>query len=52
MRILDDRYSRERLCLDPAPGLARHDARTQTIRKWTGLTDGRIRKGLFTLPDI
>jgi hypothetical protein len=43
MRITDDRYSRERLCLDLALRFLRHEARTQTIRMWTGLTDDRIR---------
>jgi hypothetical protein len=43
MRITDDRYSRERLCLDLALRFLRHEARTQTIRTWTGLTDDRIR---------
>jgi hypothetical protein len=43
MRISDDRYSRERLCLDLALRFLRHEARTQTIRKWTGLSDDRIR---------
>ncbi len=43
MRISDDRYSRERLCLDLALRFLRHEARTQTIRAWTGLTDDRIR---------
>jgi hypothetical protein len=43
MRISDDRYSRERLCLDLALRFLRHEARTQTIRNWTGLTDDRIR---------
>jgi hypothetical protein len=43
MRISDDRYSRERFCLDLALRFLRHEARTQTIRKWTGLTDDRIR---------
>jgi hypothetical protein len=40
----DDRYSRKRLCLDLALRFLRHEARTQTIRTWTGLTDDRIRK--------
>ena len=44
MRISDDRYSRERLCLNLALRFLRHEARTQTIRTWTGLTDDRIRK--------
>jgi hypothetical protein len=44
MRITDDPYSRERLCLDLALRLLLHEARTQTIRMWTGLTDDRIRK--------
>jgi hypothetical protein len=43
MRISDDRYSREWLCLDLALRFLRHEARTQTIRTWTGLTDDRIR---------
>ena len=43
MRISDERYSRERLCLDLALRFLRHEARTQTIRTWTGLTDDRIR---------
>lgn len=43
MRISDDRYSRERLSLDLAIRFLRHEARTQTIRAWTGLTDDRIR---------
>lgn len=44
MRISDDRYSRDRLRLDVAIWFIRHDARTRTIRQWTGLTDDRIRK--------
>ena len=43
MRISDERYSRERFCLDLALRFLRHEARTQTIRTWTGLTDDRIR---------
>jgi hypothetical protein len=44
MRISDDRYSRERLCLQVALRFLEHEARTQTIRAWTGLSDDRIRK--------
>lgn len=44
MRISDDRYSRDRLRFDLALRFMRHEARTHTIRKWTGLTDDRIRK--------
>jgi hypothetical protein len=44
MRITDDRYTRDRLRLDLALRLIRHEARTRTIRDWTGLTDDRIRK--------
>jgi hypothetical protein len=44
MRISDDRYSRDRLRLDLALRFIRHEARTHTIRAWTGLTDDRIRK--------
>jgi len=44
MRVTDDRYSRDRLRLDLAIRMIRHEARTCTIRSWTGLTDDRIRK--------
>lgn len=44
MRISEDRYSRERLSLQLALRFLEHEARTQTIRAWTGLTDDRIRK--------
>jgi hypothetical protein len=44
MRISDDRYSRDRLRHDLALRMIRHEARTCTIRTWTGLTDDRIRK--------
>ena len=55
MRISDDRYSRDRLRLDLALRFIRHEARTHTIRAWTGLTDDRVRKlyrsYLFDTPD-
>ena len=44
MRVSDDRYSRDRLRLDLALRFIHHEARTHTIRAWTGLTDDRIRK--------
>jgi hypothetical protein len=44
MRISDYRYNRDQLRLDVALQLIRHEARTRTIRQWTGLTDDRIRK--------
>jgi len=44
MRISDDRYNRDRLRLDVAMHFIRYEARTHTIRQWTGLTDDRIRK--------
>jgi hypothetical protein len=44
MRICDDRYSRDRLRFDLALRFIQHEARTRTIRQWTGLTDDRIRK--------
>jgi len=44
MRISDDRYHRDRQRLDVAVRFIEHEARTQTIRQWTGLTDDRIRK--------
>ena len=44
MRISDDRYSRERARMELALRFLAHEARTQTIRAWTGLSDDRIRK--------
>jgi hypothetical protein len=44
MRISDDRYSRERARMELALRFLRHEARTRTIRTWTGLSDDRIRK--------
>jgi len=44
MRLMDDRYSKDRARLELALRFLRHEARTQTIRAWTGLTDDRIRK--------
>ena len=44
MRVTDDRYNRDRLRLETALRLIGHEARTQTIRRWTGLSDDRIRK--------
>jgi hypothetical protein len=44
VRISDDRYSRERARMELALRFLRHEARTQTIRVWTGLSDDRIRK--------
>ena len=44
MRITDHRYTRDRLRLDLGLRLICHEARTSTIRSWTGLSDDRIRK--------
>ena len=44
MRICDDRYRHERARMELALRFLRHEARTQTIRAWTGLSDDRIRK--------
>lgn len=44
MRVSDDRYTRDRERFDLALRLIRHEARTLTIRQWTGLSDDRIRK--------
>ena len=44
MRISDNRYSRDRFRFDLAMRFIRHEARTHTIRAWTGLSDDRIRK--------
>jgi hypothetical protein len=44
MRIHDDRYSRDQRRFELAMRFIQHEARTHTIRAWTGLTDDRIRK--------
>lgn len=44
MRIYDDRYERDRLRLHVALRFIQLEARTRTIRLWTGLSDDRIRK--------
>lgn len=44
MRISDDRYNRDRQNMEVAVRLIQHEARTLTIREWTGLSDDRIRK--------
>ena len=44
MRITDDRYSRDTARMNLAIRLIRLEARTRTIRSWTGLSDDRIRK--------
>ena len=44
MRITDDRYTRDRQRFDLAMRMIGHEARTRTIRIWTGLSDDRIRK--------
>jgi Flagellar transcriptional activator (FlhC) len=44
MRVSDDRYTRDRQRLDLALRMIQHEARTYTIRHWTGVSDDRIRK--------
>ena len=44
MRVSDDRYTRDIRRIDLALRLIRLEARTHTIRQWTGLSDDRIRK--------
>jgi hypothetical protein len=44
MRISDNHYNRDQVRIDVAIRFIRHEARTRTIRQWTGLTDDRIRK--------
>jgi hypothetical protein len=44
VRISDDRYTRDRARIDLALRFIQYEARTRTIRLWTGLTDDRIRK--------
>ena len=47
MRATDNRYRGERNRFELAMRMIRHEARTGTIRYWTGLSDDRIRK-LYT----
>lgn len=47
MRATDDRYRGERAKFELAIRMIEHEARTGTIRYWTGLSDDRIRK-LYT----
>lgn len=44
MRITDDRYQRERAHHELALRMISHEARTCTVRAFTGLSDDRIRK--------
>jgi hypothetical protein len=44
MRIHDDRYNRDLRRFEVAMRFIQYEARTHTIRLWTGLTDDRIRK--------
>ena len=44
MRIHDHRYNRDQRRHEVALRFIQHEARTHTIRTWTGLTDDRIRK--------
>ncbi len=41
---MNERYARERAQVDLALSMIRHEARTNTIRSCTGLSDDRIRK--------
>lgn len=47
MRATDDRYRGEQARFELATRMIAHEARTGTIRFWTGLSDDRIRK-LYT----
>ncbi|HEY8520379.1 MAG TPA: hypothetical protein VIN61_09875 [Gammaproteobacteria bacterium] len=47
MRATDDRYRGEKAKFELAMRMIEHEARTGTIRYWTGLSDDRIRK-LYT----
>jgi hypothetical protein len=44
MRATDDRYRGEQARFDLAVRMIKHEARTGTIRFWTGVNDDRIRK--------
>jgi hypothetical protein len=48
MRITEDRYVQDRQRIDLALRMIHHEARTTTIRQWTGLSDDRIRKLFHT----
>lgn len=43
MRVSEDRYARDLRRLNLARRLLKHQARTQSIRDWTGMTDARVR---------
>ena len=43
MRVSNDRYSRDLSSIDVARRMLSYEARTQTIRAWTGLTGDRVR---------
>jgi len=43
MRVSNDRYSRDLRSIDVARRMLGYEARTQTIRAWTGLTGDRVR---------
>jgi hypothetical protein len=43
MRVSNDRYSRDLRSIDVARRMLEYEARTQTIRAWTGLTGDRVR---------
>lgn len=43
MRVSNDRYTRDLRSIDLARRMLDHEARTQTIRAWTGLTGERVR---------
>lgn len=44
MRVSENRYEKDKRSLDVALRFLQHDARTQLIRRWTGISDDRIRK--------
>src|SRR5690606_34096669 len=44
MRLHENRYDRDRQRHELALRFIQHEARTRTIRTWTGLSDDRIRK--------
>src|ERR1700722_1536000 len=44
MQISDDRYRRHRRAFDLAWRMIGHGARTNTIARWTGLAERRIRR--------
>ncbi|MGH8254607.1 MAG: hypothetical protein ACRET0_00125 [Steroidobacteraceae bacterium] len=44
MRAIKRRYEKEIQCLSLAARMVAHEARTQTIRRWSGVSEARVRE--------